>query len=951
MMDHSFTRREFLKSTGILVGSLCLSRLQVREGYAAPTPYLYRSWEDLYRQKWSWDRVARGTHYVNCWYQSSCAFDLYVKDGIVVREEQAAQYPQPDPRVPDFNPRGCQKGSCYSQRMYSSSRVKYPLKRVGKRGEGKWKRLTWEEALSEIADRLIDVLRKEGPDTVLWDTGTNLSMGNQGLGFLRLAVLLDSSILDVNPEIGDDRQGAAVTLGKIAGGNSVDDWFHADLFFIWGANPIYTQIPNSHFFLEARYNGTRVIAISPDYSPSAIHADLWVPIQVGTDAALALSLAQVIVSERLTKESFLREQTDLPLLVREDTKRFLREADVKIGGRQDVFYFYDLSGKTVREAPRRTLNLGGQHPALEGSYQAETLQGKVRVRPVFELLKAKVAEYTPERVAAITGVHAEVIRRLAREIAQARAVTFIPSLNFSKFYHGVLTERAQLLVLALCGHFGRRGCSYGNLPFLPADAWELMAFLRRPGREGLEELQKEWSPLMEKLDQEGYTEEMKIFELDRQASARGLWASATLFWYIHGGLRELNRDARQWDPHLKRSPEAYLEESLKKGWQYIFPVPPKEPRVLFEYGGNFLRRVRGYPMLIKTLLPKLKLLVTVDWRMSSTALWSDYVLPAAGWYEKLDVRYATLYFPYIHLTAPAVRPLHESKPEWEIFCRLAKAIEGRAKERGISTFVDRQGKERKVDQLYQEMTMGGHYREESHEELARDLVSLSTNLEGVKWEELKAKGFSRLTGVGVSPVSIGSACDIPPDRSAVSFSWHTEKKQPWPTLTRRMQFYLDQELYLELGEALPTYKEPPQVGGKYPLVMTGGHARWSIHSAWRDEAWMLRLQRGVPVIYLNTADARRRGVADGDEVEVRNDIDSFRIQAKVLPSVRPGQVIVYHAWENYQFKDGKLFQNLMPSPLNPIELAGDYYHFRPMFTCFSPGQSDRDTRVEVVKVS
>ena len=87
---------------------------------------------------------------------------------------------------------------------------------------------------------------------------------------------------------------------------------------------------------------------------------------------------------------------------------------------------------------------------------------------------------------------------------------------------------------------------------------------------------------------------------------------------------------------------------------------------------------------------------------------------------------------------------------------------------------------------------------------------------------------------------------------------------------------------------------------------------------------MLRLQRGAPVIYLNTADARRRGVADGDEVEVRNDIDSFRIQARVLPSVRPGQVIVYHAWENYQFKDGKLFQNCATTE-HGAHILGHYY--------------------------
>jgi len=82
---------------------------------------------------------------------------------------------------------------------------------------------------------------------------------------------------------------------------------------------------------------------------------------------------------------------------------------------------------------------------------------------------------------------------------------------------------------------------------------------------------------------------------------------------------------------------------------------------------------------------------------------------------------------------------------------------------------------------------------------------------------------------------------------------------------------------------------------------------------------------------------------------VRNDIDSFRIQAKVAPVIKPGQTIIYHAWENYQFADGKGFQNLIPSPLNPVELAGGQFHLRPMSICMQPGQFDRDTRIEVEK--
>lgn len=329
-------RREFIKlvGAGSLGLNLTLSRLYSNSAHASP--YLYSNWEDIYRGKWTWDKVAKSTHDVNCWYQGRCTFDIYVKDGIVFREEQTANYPQTNSEVPDYNPKGCQKGACFSHRMYDPSRLKYPLKRIGKRGEGKFKRVSWDEALTEIANKIVDLLTKDGPDKMWWEVGTNLSLGFHGLiGIGRTAYLTDTVVLEANGEIGDDHQGAVVTCGKIFFESSSDDWFYSDLILIWGGNPFYTLIPNAHFFLEARYRGAKLISICPDYNPSSIHCDLWVPVEIGTDAALALSMAHVIIEEKLYKENFIKEQTDLPLLVREDTRKFLREKDFKEEGEDD----------------------------------------------------------------------------------------------------------------------------------------------------------------------------------------------------------------------------------------------------------------------------------------------------------------------------------------------------------------------------------------------------------------------------------------------------------------------------------------------------------------------------------------------------------------------------------------------------------------------------------------
>jgi anaerobic selenocysteine-containing dehydrogenase len=113
---------------------------------------------------------------------------------------------------------------------------------------------------------------------------------------------------------------------------------------------------------------------------------------------------------------------------------------------------------------------------------------------------------------------------------------------------------------------------------------------------------------------------------------------------------------------------------------------------------------------------------------------------------------------------------------------------------------------------------------------------------------------------------------------------------------------------------------------------------------------MLQQQRGEPVAWMSTVDAEARGIREGQRVRVFNDLDSFEISVKLAPGVRPGQLIVYHAWDNFQFKGHRGFQNLIPTPLNPVELAGGQYHLRPMTICLQPSHTDRDTRVEVERV-
>jgi len=957
-LGRRISRRTFLAAGAVGLAGVTLGLHTLRRrspggvGGAAPLPVsiAYGDWRDLYLERWRWDKVVRSSHFVNCWYQAHCCWNVYVKDGMVWREEQAAEYPQTNPDVPDPNPRGCQKGACFSERMYDSSRVRHPLKRVGERGSGRWQRISWDQALSELADQMLDTITRDGSDRIVWDVGPLYTEGTMTAAHQRHVTLLDSTSLDMNTEIGDGHRGVAETFGKIAFERSADDYMYSDLILIWGSNPLYTQIPNAHYLTEARYKGARLVTIAPDYSASCVHADLFVPVRPGCDAALGLAVAQVLVAENLIDRDFIAEQTDLPLLVRDDTRMLLRASDLKAGGSDERLHCFDAK-RGVVPVPRRSLNLGGITPELEGEWEVRLANGEqVRVRTVFSLLRQRLADYTPERAAEKCGTPPSAIRRLARWLGESRAAAMVTSSNMDKYYHGNLMERAQALVFALTGNFGKKGSGFVGFPWLDHDATE--GFIRSMFSAS-DMLNKTALKIIGRtvLDTArwklaGYTDEMIVYEQGRSVLAEGRMTSGSLFWYIHGGLLAASDRLQEWDPYLKRPVREVLQESLDKGWQEVWPRPGNDPKMLFVLGSNPLRRIRSYPLLLEHLWPKLDAVVTLDWRMSSTALHSDYVLPAAGWYERDEHKWATTLMPYIHSGEKATT-YYEARSDWEIISRLTEAIDRRARERGIDHYVDRRGDRRPLDNLYEKFSSGGQFGHTDDAKVCAALIDTATNLGDLTWDELKKQGFAPFKKIGGSAGSIGNATEIEPGQTITPLTRHVLEKMPYPTLSRRIQFYLDQELYLEMGEELPVHKDPPTSGGSYPLTLTGGHTRWSIHANWRDDQLMLRQQRGEPVMFIGVNDAEARGVRDGARVRVFNDLDEFEIMAKVSPSVRPGQVIVYHAWENFQFKNGKGFQNLIPSPLNPVELAGGQFHLRPMIIALQPGHTDRDTRVEV----
>jgi len=500
-------------------------------------------------------------------------------------------------------------------------------------------------------------------------------------------------------------------------------------------------------------------------------------------------------------------------------------------------------------------------------------------------------------------------------------------------------------VFALCGHMGRKGATFSAFPMMGLDT--SLGGLEKRGDQIILSAAG-GDPRFAQWREEGYTDEMILYEYVHQAFASGGITPTSLMYYLHGGILDLCAKHPEWDPYLKRPIKEYVREAFEKKWQFLSPGPEKEPRVMFALGGNFLRRARCTNSLLETFLPKLRLLVSIDWRWNASALYADLVLPACSWYEKTSTFLMGMPVqPFVHVVNQATEPLYESLGEWKMFCLLARKVEERARERGVESYVNASGVEHRFSGLEDKVTFGGLYSEDDEEGIARDAFLNASNVEEIDWEEFKERGIASYTGVGTGMRSIGNTCDIVPGEPVVPLTWHTERKDPYPTLTRRIQFLIDHDLFRELGEDLPVHKDPPKAGGDYPLMITGGHARWSIHSDQVDESLLLQLQRGEPAMFMSAQDASTRGIRDGDVVEVRNDVASFNVHATVSPSVKTGQVIMYHSWENYQFDGWRHFKSVMASPMNPIELAGDYFQIRPITMSNYPGFSDRGTRVEV----
>ncbi len=312
-----------------------------------------RDWERAYRNRWAHDKVVRSTHGVNC--TGACSWKIYVKNGLVTWETQQTDYPRTRPGLPNHEPRGCARGASYSWYLYSAARLKYPMIRSRllrswreakaahpdpvdawsalmddpkktsaykrARGLGGMVRATWDEVNEIIAAANIYTAKKWGPDRILgFSPIPAMSMVSYAAGSRYLSLIGGTSMsfydwyCDLPPS-------SPQTWGEQTDVPESADWYNSSYIIAWGSNVPQTRTPDAHFFTEARYNGTKTVAVTPDYSEVAKLSDHWLAVRQGTDSALAMAMGHVILKEfHIDNKSqyfdeYCRAYTDMPFLV------------------------------------------------------------------------------------------------------------------------------------------------------------------------------------------------------------------------------------------------------------------------------------------------------------------------------------------------------------------------------------------------------------------------------------------------------------------------------------------------------------------------------------------------------------------------------------------------------------------------------------------------------------
>lgn len=345
---------------------------------------------------------------------ANCGVLAHVKNGRVVKLEG-------NPVDPMSKGRLCAKGLSGMQALYHPNRNKYPLQRVGERGGNRWRRIPWDQALTTIAEKLMDTKEKYGEEAVFCSTGGG---GNPEIWSIARFCNIFGTPNWFEPGCAQCYLPRVLAYTMMYGGTdpSIADSNALEIYdpdttpikclVLWGTDPSYS-CPSSggRAVNELRARGVKTISIDPRFTPDAAKADIWLPIRPGTDVALMLCWIRYILVNRLYDEEFVMRWTNLPYLADVETKMLLRPEKGK-NGEPDTFMVWDT--KTDSMQPLEYPWNDKLEPALFGIYEVD---GKV-YKTGGQMLLEQADAYTLERAAKICWLDADRIEAAIRMFAE-----------------------------------------------------------------------------------------------------------------------------------------------------------------------------------------------------------------------------------------------------------------------------------------------------------------------------------------------------------------------------------------------------------------------------------------------------------------------------------------------------------------------------------------------------
>ncbi|BDG61998.1 molybdopterin-containing oxidoreductase family protein [Caldinitratiruptor microaerophilus] len=794
--------------------------------------YPDRSWERLYRDQYRYDAEFTFMCVPNCTH--NCRVKAVMRNGVMIRVEPpytegTATDLYGTKSHPGWHPRGCLKGYTLPRRIYGPHRVQAPMVRKGwkawveagwpdpddpanvekyfRRGWDDWVKVSWDEAFTLVASTLLHIikkysgpegaerLRRQGYDEAMIEamhgSGAQTVKLRNGMAlngvirinaltrFANMLALVDGNLggrqWSSYDWHGDLQPGHPMVTGVKCSDVDLNDLRNARLMIFLGKNMVENKMADAHWWIEIIERGGKVVNISPEYSPASQKADYWIPVRPGSDIALLLGVARILMDEGLVDRDFVKQHTDLPLLVRMDTLKRLNARDIVPGYEPPPLGGYSESVQKIKPELRQkwgdfvvwdqksggpriiTRNDVGRHlvrkgidPALEGSFRVRTVDGReVEVKPLYQLYREHLRDYDLDTVAEITGAPKDLIRQLALDLGTIKPAHLATGEGVNHYFHNDLTGRAAWLVMTLTGNVGRPGANFTH--------WA--GNYRGENHPGLPVWVAE-DPFRPNLDPDARPEDVPI---------RKLYKSEHPAYWNYG------------DKPLKVGGKIFTGKTH-------MPTPTK---VMWIANSNHLNNAKWAHHMIEVVNKRVEMFIVNDWEWTGSCEHADVVFPVDSWAEmsQPDITSACSN-PFLNAWKGGMPRLYDTRQDVEVMAGVAAKM------------ADLTGDPRFRD--YWKFVLEGR-----SEVYIQRVLDASSTTRGYKIDELLKSERDWLMMFRTYPRIFG---------------WEqVHESKPWYTKTGRMELYKDEDEFIEAGENLIVHREPVEATPYLPNVIVGTH--------------------------------------------------------------------------------------------------------------------------------